>query len=179
MSLNYHQQRQLDSIESRLLRSDPQLAAMLAMFGRLCVGQRMPVREHAATRLDRVRQAAALIAKAVAAMSAAMDLFVSAVVALFTAVRAMFAAVRALFAAVLAMFAAVVMGGRARPPRRTYPQTRPSPGADGRPDPSRLELRRERQRRGAQSTAACPGPASGGRAPRCPLVIVDTRRHPL
>ena len=86
MSLNYHQQRQLDSIESRLLRSDPQLAAMLAMFGRLCVGQGMPVREHAATRLDRVRQAAALIAKAVAAMSAAMDLFVSAVVALFTAI---------------------------------------------------------------------------------------------
>jgi Protein of unknown function (DUF3040) len=109
MSLNYHQQRQLDSIESRLLRSDPQLAAMLAMFGRLCAGQRMPVREHAATRLDRVRQAAALIAKAVAAMSAAMDLFVSAVVALFTA---------------------LIMGSHAQPAQPTRQQA--NPGTNGR-----------------------------------------------
>ena len=85
MSLNYRQQRQLQRIESLLLRSDPQLAAMLAMFGRLSAGQRMPVREQAATRLGRIRQAAALIAKAVAAMFAAIDLFVSAVLALFTA----------------------------------------------------------------------------------------------
>jgi len=42
MSLNYRQQRQLQRIESLLLRSDPQLAAMLAMFGRLSAGQRMP-----------------------------------------------------------------------------------------------------------------------------------------
>ena len=69
MSLNYRQQRQLQRIESLLLRSDPQLAAMLAMFGRLAAGQRMPVREQAATRLDRIRQAAALIAMAVAAIS--------------------------------------------------------------------------------------------------------------
>lgn len=59
MSLNYRQQRQPQRIESLLLRSDPQLAAMLAMFGRLAAGQRMPVREQAATRLDRIRQAAA------------------------------------------------------------------------------------------------------------------------
>ena len=85
MSLNYRQQRQLQRIESLLLRSDPQLAATLAMFGRLAAGQRMPVREQAATRLDRIRQATALIAKVVAAMSAAIDLFVSAVLALFTA----------------------------------------------------------------------------------------------
>jgi len=109
MSLNYHQQRQLDSIESRLLRSDPQLAAMLAMFGRLCAGQRMPPREPAATRLDRVRQAAALIARAVAAMSAAMDLLVSAVVALFTA---------------------LIMGSRAQPAQPT--RQRANPGANGR-----------------------------------------------
>jgi Protein of unknown function (DUF3040) len=109
MSLNHHQQRQLDSIESRLLRSDPQLAAMLAMFGRLCADQRMPVREPAATRLDRVRQAAALIAKAVAAMSAAMDLFVSAVVALFTA---------------------LIMGSRAQRAQPT--RQRANPGTNGR-----------------------------------------------
>jgi hypothetical protein len=34
MSLDHHQQRELHRIESRLLRSDPQLAAKLAMFGR-------------------------------------------------------------------------------------------------------------------------------------------------
>lgn len=85
MSLNYHQQRQLDRIESRLLRSDPQLAAMLAMFGRLSAGQRMPVREQASARLDRVQQAAALIAKAVAAACAAVDLLVGAVLALLAA----------------------------------------------------------------------------------------------
>src|ERR1700730_14351231 len=85
MSLNYRQQRQLQRIESPLLRSDPHRAARLAMFGRLSAGQRMPVREQAATRLDRIRQAAAMIAKAVAAMSAAIELLVSALLALFTA----------------------------------------------------------------------------------------------
>ena len=109
MSLNYHQQRQLDRIESRLLRSDPQLAAMLAMFGRLAAGQRMPVREQEATRLYRIQQAAALIAKAAAAISAAMDLFVSAVVALFTA---------------------LIMGSRAQPAQPTRQQA--GPGTSGR-----------------------------------------------
>jgi hypothetical protein len=109
MSLNYRQQRQLQRIESLLLRSDPQLAAMLAMFGRLAAGQRMPAREQAATRLDRIRQAAALIAKAVAAMSAAIDLLVSAVLALFTA---------------------LVVGSRARPAQPT--RQRANPGTNGR-----------------------------------------------
>ncbi len=110
MSLNYRQQRQLQRIESLLLRSDPQLAAMLTMFGRLAAGQRMPVREQAAaTRLDRMRQAAALIAKAVAAMSAAIDLFVSAVLALFTA---------------------LIMGSRAQPAQPT--RQRANPGTNGR-----------------------------------------------
>jgi hypothetical protein len=109
MSLNYRQQRQLQRIESLLLRSDPQLAAMLTMFGRLAAGQRMPVREQPATRLDRMRQAAALIAKAVAAMSAAIDLFVSAVLALFTA---------------------LIMGSRARLAQPT--RQRANPGTSGR-----------------------------------------------
>ena len=109
MSLNYRQQRQLQRIESLLLRSDPQLAAMLAMFGRLSAGQRMPVRGQAATRLDRIRQAAAMIGKAVAAMFAAIDLFVSAVLALFTA---------------------LIMGSRAQ---RAQPTSqRANPGTSGR-----------------------------------------------
>jgi Protein of unknown function (DUF3040) len=109
MSLDYHQQRQLHRIESRLLRSDPQLAAKLAMFGRLSAGQRMPGREQAATRLDRIRQAAALIAKAAAAMSAAIDLLVSALLALLTA---------------------LIMGSRAQPAQPARQRT--NPGTNGR-----------------------------------------------
>jgi hypothetical protein len=109
MSLNYRQQRRLQRIESLLLRSDPRLAAMLAMFGRLSAGQRMPVREQAATRLDRIRQAAAMIAKAVAAMSAAIGLLVSAVLALFTA---------------------LIMGSRAHRAQPT--RQRANPGTNGR-----------------------------------------------
>jgi hypothetical protein len=115
MSLNHRQRHQLYRIEARLLRSDPRLASMLSVFGRLAAGQRLPAWEQVATRQDRIRQAAALIVKAIAVMAAA---------------------IRLLFSAVLALFAAVVMGGRARPARRTHQQARPSPGADGRPDPA-------------------------------------------
>ena len=115
MSLNHRQRHQLHRIEARLLRSDPRLAAMLGVFGRLSAGQHMPAWEQVATRQDRIRQAAALIVKAVAVMASAIRLLLSAVLALFTA---------------------VVMGGRARPPLRTRQQARPSPGADGRPDPA-------------------------------------------
>ena len=96
MSLSHHQRHQLYRIESRLLRSDPQLAAMLAVFARLSAGQRLPSWEQIATRLDRVRQAAALIAQEIAVIVAAVGLLVGAVFALFTA---------------------VIMGGRARPPQ--------------------------------------------------------------
>jgi hypothetical protein len=109
MSLNYRQHRQLRRIESRLRESDPQLAAMLTVFGRLSAGQGMPARERAATRLDRMRQAAALIAKAAAALAAATDLLVSAVLALLTA---------------------LIMGSRARAPQPNRQQT--GPGANGR-----------------------------------------------
>lgn len=96
MSLSHHQRHQLYRIESRLLRSDPQLAAMLAVFARLSAGQRLPSWEHIATRLDRVRQAAALIAQEIAVIAAAVGLLVGAVFALVTA---------------------VIMGRRARPPQ--------------------------------------------------------------
>ncbi len=42
MSLSHHHQRHLHRIETGLLRSDPQLAAMLGVFGRLSAGEAMP-----------------------------------------------------------------------------------------------------------------------------------------
>ena len=44
MSLSHRQQHQLHRIETGLLRSDPQLAAMLGVFGRLSAGEAMPAR---------------------------------------------------------------------------------------------------------------------------------------
>jgi hypothetical protein len=115
MSLNRRQRHQLDRMEARLLRSAPQLAEKLSVFGRLSADQGMPAWEHIATRQDRIRQAAALIVKAIVVIAAAIRLLLSAVRALFTA---------------------VVVGGRARPARRTRQQAHPSLGADGRPDPA-------------------------------------------
>jgi hypothetical protein len=106
MALNHREQRQLHSIESRLLRSDPHLAAMLTVFGRLAAGQHLPGWEQAATRLDLARQAAALIAKAAVALAAAASLLVSAVVALL---------------------GALVVGARARLPQPTRQQAGPEP----------------------------------------------------
>jgi hypothetical protein len=115
MSLNRRQRHQLHRIEARLLRSDPRLGAKLRVFGKLVAGQRMPFREHIATRRDRIRQAAAMIAHAIVLMA--------------TAIRLLFSAVRALIAA-------VVLGARARPVMPTRQQAHPRLGADGRPDPA-------------------------------------------
>ncbi len=84
MSLNHHQRHQLHRIECGLLRSDPHLAAMLTVFGRLSAAQHMPTWEQLPTRPDRIRQAAASIAKAVTAVAVTIGL-------LFTAVRALLA----------------------------------------------------------------------------------------
>ena len=112
MSLSHRQQHNLSGIESRLLRSDPQLAEKLKVFGKLSAGQRMPTWEHVDTRRDRIRQAAALIAQAIAIIAAAIGL---------------------LFKAGLALVLAIVIGGRARPPQRARQQV--GPGTDGRPGP--------------------------------------------
>jgi hypothetical protein len=66
MSLNHRQLHRLHRIESGLLRSDPQLAAMLAVFTRLSAGQYLPAWEQVPTRQERIRQAAASIVKAIA-----------------------------------------------------------------------------------------------------------------
>ena len=51
MCLSVREQRQLDTIDEAVSRSDAQLASMLATFGRLTAGEPMPDREQLA-RLD-------------------------------------------------------------------------------------------------------------------------------
>ena len=109
-------QHQLRCVETGLLRADPQLAAMLGIFGKLSAGQAMPAWEQVPTRRDRVRQAAALTAQAVTLAAAAVGLLLSAVLALVIA-------------------AAGPPDGHRRPapgPERT----RRGRGAPGRPDPA-------------------------------------------
>jgi hypothetical protein len=79
MSLNHRQLHRLRRIESGLLRSDPQLAAMLVTFSRLSAGEHLPSWEQFATRRDRIRQAAVLIVKAVTLLVAALVLLLDAV----------------------------------------------------------------------------------------------------
>jgi len=111
MSLSHHHQDQLHLIQAGLLRSDPQLAARLSMFGRLSAGQAMPAWEQLSCGHDRIRQAAALTAETISVAAAAIFL---------------------LLRAVLALVAAVVRGGRARPPAQRRERARPRPGS-GRP----------------------------------------------
>jgi hypothetical protein len=86
MSLNHHHQRQLHRIESGLLGADPQLAAMLYIFGNLSAGQAMPCWEQVSTWRDRVRQAAALTVQAVTLAAAAIGLLLSAILVLLVVV---------------------------------------------------------------------------------------------
>jgi hypothetical protein len=118
MSLTHRERHQLYRIESGLLRSDPQLTAMLTVFARLSAGQRLPTWEQVATWqriatwLDRIRQATALIAEAITAVAAALGFLGGAVRALLCA----------------------IVGRRARRPQPTRRQT--GPGTDGRPNPA-------------------------------------------
>jgi hypothetical protein len=111
MSLSHHHQNQLHLIQVGLLRSDPQLAARLSMFGRLSAGQAMPAWEQVFSRHDRIRQAAALIAEMISVVAAVIFLFLR---------------------AVLALVAAVAQGGRARPSAQRRERAQPRPGS-GRP----------------------------------------------
>src|SRR5216684_8770025 len=86
MSLSHHQQHQLYRIETGLLRADPQLAAMLGIFGKLTASQAMPSWEQVPARRDRARHAAALTAQAVTLAAAAIGLLLSAILALLIAV---------------------------------------------------------------------------------------------
>jgi hypothetical protein len=113
MSINYAERHQLHRIESRLFRSDPHLAAMLAVFDRLCDGQCLPAQEQLATRHGRIRHSAALIAKAIAAVMAAM---------------------LNLLRTVDVWLTAVTRKSVGLPLKPTRQQARP--GTDGRPDPA-------------------------------------------
>ena len=115
MSLSHHQQRQMYRIEAGLLRADPQLAAMLGIFGKLSAGQAMPAWEQVPARRDRVRQAAALTVQAVTLAAAAIGLLLSAILALL-----------------------IVIGTRHghRMPAPGPERTRRGRGAGGRPDPA-------------------------------------------
>ena len=108
MSLSHHHQNQLHLIQAGLLRSDPQLAARLSMFGRLSADQAMPAWERVPSRHDRIRQAAALIAETISVVAAAIFLFLR---------------------AVLALAAALAAGGRARHPAQRRERARPRPGS--------------------------------------------------
>ena len=108
MSLSPHHHHQLHLIEAGLLRSDPQLAARLGVFGRLCAGQAMPAWEQVSCRHDRIRQAASLITETISFVAAAIFLFLRAVLALVTA---------------------VMQGDRARPPAQRRQRARPRPGS--------------------------------------------------
>jgi hypothetical protein len=116
MSLSHHHQRQLYRIETGLLQADPQLAAMLGVFGELSASQAMPSWEQVPTRRDRARQAAALTVQAVTLAAAAVGLLLSAILALL-----------------------LVVAGPPHRRRRPAPgpeRTRRGRGAGGRPDPA-------------------------------------------
>jgi hypothetical protein len=85
MSLNHRQQHQLHGIETRLVRSAPQLAGRLTVFGRLSADQRMPAWEQISSRGERIRQAAVRIVEAIAVLAAAIGVLIGAVLALITA----------------------------------------------------------------------------------------------
>jgi Protein of unknown function (DUF3040) len=115
MSLSRHHQNQLHLIEAGLLRSDPQLAARLSVFGRLFAGQAMPAWEQVSTRHDRIGQAAALIAETISVAAVAIVL---------------------LLRAVLALAAAVARAASPGRPRNGAQGHGPGRGAGGQPDPA-------------------------------------------
>ena len=115
MIRSHRQQHQLQRIETGLLQTDPQLAEMLGIFGKLTAGQAMPAWEQVPARPDRVRQAAALTGQAVTLAAAATGLLLSAILTL-----------------------AIVAGARHRHrvPAPGPERIRRGRGAGGRPDPA-------------------------------------------
>jgi Glucose-6-phosphate dehydrogenase, NAD binding domain len=115
MGLSHYQQHQLHRIETGLLRSDPQLTAMLGISGRLSAGQVMPAWEQVPTRRQSIRRAASLTVTAAIVVAEAIVLLLRAVLAL--------------------LIAAGARQGH-RLPAPGPERTRRGRGADGRPDPA-------------------------------------------
>lgn len=76
MTLLMTDQRALLRIEAGLLAADPELGAMLELFGRLTAGQSMPAWEQVPSRTNRVRAAAPVVLGLVVA-AIALGLMVS------------------------------------------------------------------------------------------------------
>jgi hypothetical protein len=118
MSLSYHHQRLLHRIGTGLVRSDPQLAAMLSVFARLSADEAMPAWEQVSSKRQSIRLAAALTVRVAILVAQTIALLLRAVLALL-----------------------IVVGTRngPRPPaprsERTR-RTRRGRGADGRTDPA-------------------------------------------
>jgi len=143
MIRSHHQQHQLQRIETGLLRSDPQLTAMLGIFGKLSAGQAIPAWEQVpATRRDRIRQAAALTVQAITLAAAAIGLLLSAVVALLIVVADTHHSHRL--------------------PASGPERTRRSRGSEGRLDPAGQSLRP------MSTSTLMAGPAAARRAGRAP-----------
>jgi Protein of unknown function (DUF3040) len=74
MTLSYHQQRQLRRIEADLLRSDPDLAAIVRVFSKLSRAEDMPAEEcvpQEAAGQGRLRRAASRIVAVLTQVAAA------------------------------------------------------------------------------------------------------------
>jgi hypothetical protein len=113
MTLSNRQQHQLHRIEDDLHQSAPMLAATLSAFGALSATEAMPAWEQVPTRQERTMQAAALTARALTVLAAAIGFLLN---------------------AILALLIAIVQGRPARPTARRHDQARsgrwPDP-ADG------------------------------------------------
>jgi hypothetical protein len=73
MCLSTRERRQLDDIGEAVRRSDPRLASMMIIFGRLSAGEPMPERERFAAAPGRVRRALHAAAAALARLVAWLD----------------------------------------------------------------------------------------------------------
>ncbi len=86
MTIRNEDQHKLRLIKFGLLRSDPQLVAMMNVFSGLTAGQDMPSWEQMPTRGDRVREAVALIVVALVVAFTAALLMLRGLAAMITAV---------------------------------------------------------------------------------------------
>jgi hypothetical protein len=73
MSVMYRTRQQLRGIETGLVASDPKLAGILSVFGRLCAGQPLPAWEQMPSLRSRIQQAAALLVATITVVTAAIS----------------------------------------------------------------------------------------------------------
>lgn len=73
MASSFRQFRQLRAIERQLRRSDPRLAAMLAIFARLNAGEAIISREQERPAAIQVRRVLAVLAGAIAGLAASVS----------------------------------------------------------------------------------------------------------